>query len=281
MSGRQTVMFLFEKDGAPPDLRLLPLFGQSVGFAACGIAAGALLFPSAASLVGVFLIALGQARTVHSLLDRNREQIFQQGVRPRRANWALATGLSVVFAGIFCAYAVAARVLPQGLAAGAFASQVGDYGGQSLAAIHFEGFGDLLGHNLLVALVGFLFALLYRHGGLLLVLAWNASVWGVVFPWLARTAPDAGVGLGGALVYLGKTLVAIAPHLGLEALAYVLVATAGVFASKILMRHEWGSLAFRQATGAAARIAALGVAALTAAAALEAWLTPLLVAFLF
>jgi uncharacterized membrane protein SpoIIM required for sporulation len=279
MSGHQTVMFLFEKDGKPPDLRLGPLFLQSVAFAGFGITAGILLFPAEASLVGVFLIALGQARTVHALLDRNRDEIWGKLCSPREANLRLAVAQGVIFAGVLVAYGAAALVLPEARALEALARQVGDYGGRSLADVRFDGVGVVLGHNLVVALVGFLFALLYRHGGLLLVLAWNASVWGAVFPWLARTAPDAGA--GGTLVYLAKTLAAILPHLAPEAAAYVLVATAGVFLSKTVARYEWGEPRFKQAAGASARLLGLGLALLAGASLVEAFVTPALVALLF
>ena len=271
----QTVMFLFEKDGAPPNLRLAPLFGQSVAFTAFGLVAGMLLFPGEASLVGVFLTTLGLARTVHALLEQNRDEIWSRRCTPARANARLAASLSVIFAGVLVAYGVAALVLPQARVEAAFARLLGDYGGHSLADVRFDGVGAVLGHNLGVALVGFLFALLYRHGGLLLVLVWNAAVWGAVFPWVARTAPD--LGAGGALAYLGLTLAAILPHLAPEAVAYVLVATAGVFLSKTVARYPWGSPQFRQAGGASVRILAGGLALLALASVIEGTVAPALV----
>jgi uncharacterized membrane protein SpoIIM required for sporulation len=279
MPGHETVMFLFDKDGAAPDMRLGPLFLQTLGFAAFSITAGALLFPTEASLVGVFLIALGQSRTVYSLLDRNRDEIWNKRKSPRSANLRLAMALSVIFAGIFVAYGIATLVLPEARAAEAFARQICDYGGQSLTEIRFDGLGLVFGHNAIVALVGFLFAILYRHGGLLLVLAWNASVWGVVFPWLARTAPD--LGPGGALVYLAKTFLAIMPHLAPEAFAYILIATSGVFLSKALVRYELGTERFRQSSLASMRILGLAVAILALASLIEVFAAPALIAGLF
>ncbi len=279
MSEHQTVMFLFDKDGADPDMRLGPLFLHSVGFATFAIAAGYLLFPTEASLVGVFLIALGQARTVHTLLDRNRDEIWNHQRPPREANWRLASALSVIFAGILLAYGVATLVLPEAHAAEAFGRQIGDYGGHSITDVHFDEFALILGNNALVALVGFLFAMLYRHGGLLLVLAWNASVWGSVFPWLARTAPDAGA--GGTLAYLAKTLVAITPHLVPEAFAYVLVALSGVFLSKTVVRYEFGSAKFKQAASASLRILIFALALVAVASGIEAFVAPALIGVLF
>ena len=279
MSDPQSVMFLFDKEGAEPDVRLPSLFLHSIGFAAFAITAGWLLFPTEASLVGVFLIALGQARTVQTLLHRNRDEIWEHRRPPRKANLRLAAALSVVFAGIFTAYAVAALLLSEVHVAEAFGRQIGNYGGQSLTEIRFDDLGLILGHNALVALIGFLFALLYRHGGLLLVLAWNASVWGAVFPWLARTAPD--VGAGGSVLYLGKTLLAITPHLAPEAFSYVLVAISGVFLSKTVVRYEFGSPRFKQAAFASLRILAFALLLLTAASLIEALVAPRLIAGLF
>lgn len=278
-AGRETGFFLLpqaERAALPGDL---PILLRSLLASALGIAFGLLVFPAEAGLVGVFLVALAQAGLVEALLARNRDDIWQGRESPGRANWRLARSLLVVFLGILLAWTAATLLVPLAALEVHFSRQIGDFGGHSLAAVRFAGFAALLGHNALVAAVGFLCALVYRHGGMLLVLAWNASVWGVVFPYIARTAPDAGA--GGALGYTLLAHLCILPHLLLEASAYVAAAMAGVFLSKAAQKYRPDSADFRQVLGAVARIAAAALLLLVAAAAAESLLAPALVAALF
>ena len=131
----------------------------------------------------------------------------------------------------------------------------------------------------LILVVAFLCAMLYRDGGLLLVLAYNASRWGVIFAWLARVAgEEQGTSV---LVYLLRTMAAVLPHLVLEALSYIIGAMAGVFLSKALSKYSASSDAFAQVLGAVLRLSAISGALLVAGAAAEAMLAPALVEMLF
>ncbi|MBM4396830.1 MAG: stage II sporulation protein M [Deltaproteobacteria bacterium] len=276
---RATTIFLLDiaqGDKPPGPWRLLL---ESVVAATFGIACGRLLFPGEASLVGVFLVAIGQTRTAERLLDRNRVEVWGGGAPARDANARLATALLVMFLGVLGTYVAFALLLPIGTVETMFGRQVGDFGGRSITEVDFGNLPRILGHNLAVAGVAFLFSLVYRHAGMLLMLAWNASVWGVVFPFTARTAPD--VSAAGSVVYFAKAFVAIFPHLLLEAVSYVLVALAGVFLSKAIRKHKPGTPAFRQVGLASARIGGAGLAMLAVACVLEAQLAPALISALF
>ena len=113
----------------------------------------------------------------------------------------------------------------------------------------------------------------------MLVLALNASVWGVVFPTIARTAPDQGG--HGALTYLVKSFACILPHLALEAVAYVLGAMAGVFLSRALGKYKIRFAEFRQVTDAVLKVGLVGVGGLIIASLLESPLAPAMVQLLF
>lgn len=281
-SERETRFFLIDSFRRA-DARVAPgdgvLFLQALVSGVVGIGFGFLVFPAEASLIGVFLVTLSQARVVDALLVRNRDAIWDGDERPARANLRLARSLLVLFLGIFVAYTVTTLVTPEAELLALFERQIGDFGGHSIAAVRFDAFPVVLGHNALVMVVSFLCALVYRHGGMLLVLAWNASVWGVVFPYVARTAPD--VAAGGPVLYTLATHVCIAPHLLLEASAYLTAAMAGVFLSKAVQKYRLDSPEFRQVTRAVARIAVVALALLGAAAAAESFLAPALVGALF
>ena len=255
------------------------VFLETVVVSVLGIVSGFILFPSEASLIGVFLIAFGQARTVEVLLDRNRDEIWNGFKTPARANFRLAASLLTMFMGILASYAAAALVVPNDAFLELFGRQVGDYGGHSITEVMFDDFSGILAHNVVVLVICFVFALVYRHGGMLLVLAWNASVWGVVFPYVARTAPD--LTPGGPAVYFAKSFACIFPHLSLEAAAYTLVAMAGVFLSKAVQKYNVGSERFTKVGGSVVRLAALSLVLLVAACAVEALVAPCLIRWLF
>jgi hypothetical protein len=272
-------MYLFDRFYRNPEFGNGLVLVESVLASFLGIGCGFLLFPAEASLIGVFLVAFAQARTVELLLDRNRDEIWGGGSKASTANVRLAISLLTMFLAILGTYAVATLVAPEDKVLALFERQVGDFGGHSITDVRFDDLTGVLGHNLIVLAACFLFSLLYRHGGMLLVLAWNASVWGVVFPYIARTAPD--VAEGGAVVYFLKSFACIFPHLLLEASGYVLVAMAGVFLSKGLQKYEIGSPRFNQVGMAVLRIVILAVAFLGVASVVEAWVAPALIHLLF
>ncbi len=254
------------------------LFLRSLLATVVGIGAALLLFPSQASLIGVVLSGFGQAATVNALLDRNRDEIWGEVCSPGVANMRLAKALVAIFLGIFVAYVVAVQLAPGSRLEGWFGEQLGNFAGGSVKDIDFGTFGELMARNGVVLVGSFLFALAYQHAGMLLVLAWNASRWGVVFSYVAVMAGEGGANVP---MYLLRTMGAILPHLALEAMAYVLAAMAGVFLSRGLRRHGIDSDAFRQVGLAVSRIALAGALLLCVAAAVEAWITPRLVALLF
>jgi uncharacterized membrane protein SpoIIM required for sporulation len=272
-------MYLFDKYYSAGRFGNGLVLAESVLVSLLGIGCGFVLFPAEASLIGVFLIAIAQARTVEVLLDRNRDEIWNRLCPTHTANFRLAAALFTLFMGILATYAAATLLVPEGKLLSLFERQIGDYGGHSITEVVFDNLTAVLGHNAIVLVACFLFSLIYRHGGMLLVLAWNASVWGVVFPYIARTAPDQAA--GGAVVYFLKSFTSIFPHLLLEAIAYILVAMAGVFLSKAIQKYDLGSAKFNQVALAVFRIAALAVAFLVVASVVEALVAPALIGLLF
>ncbi len=272
-------MYLFDKYYATGQYGNGTIIIESVLVSALGIGSGFLLFPAEASLIGVFLVAFAQARTVEVLLDRNRDEVWGGKIPTAQANLRLAMSLFTLFMGILGTYALVTLVVPDERLIGLFERQIGGYGGHSITDVVFDDLGAVIGHNVIVLVACFLFSLIYRHGGMLLVLAWNASAWGVVFPYIARTAPDQST--GGAVVYFFKSFASIFPHLFLEAIAYILIAMAGVFLSKSLQKYELGSKPFNQVAMAVARIGALALAVLVTASVVEAMVAPALIDLFF
>lgn len=246
---------------------------------AVGISCGLLLWSEAASLIGVLLVAMSQAGIVEGLLDRNRDEIWGEKLEPNVANRRLALSLLILFLGVFFAYVITVQLAPEAKIEDWFERQLGNFAAGSLLDIDFSNFEHLIGRNVLVLAACFAFALIYRHGGMLLVLAWNASRWGVIFSYLARqaaTEPDVN-----SVVYLGKTFLCIGPHLVLEAIAYILVAMSGVFLSKAIAKYRYDSDEFLQVGSAVLKIFWTSLLVLIVAAGVEATVAPFMVELLF
>ena len=179
----------------------------------------------------------------------------------------LAFAILAMFTGLLMAYALVSLAAPLATLDRIFDPQLAPFGGRTAGDLVLPGFLTLLGHNALVMIAGFLAALVYREGGILLVLGWNASLWGSAFPVLVRRAgPGEGVA---AVAELGRLLPGILPHLLLESMAYVLVAMAGVFLSKGLQRYRTGSPELRKVLDASAMTSGLALLTLLAACAWE------------
>ena len=262
------------------DLRLPRLLAEAFCWSAVGIVGGLLVFPEVASLAGVFLMAFAVAPAVDALLERNKEEVWAPGGDPGRANRRLAAALFAVFCGVLTAFATMVWLSPAEKLDAWFDLQLGPFVAGHVTEVDFGTFPALLSINVRVLTVCLLFALAYRHGGLLLVLAWNASRWGVIFSYVARKgASDEGAVAG--LGVLLRTAAGVLPHLALEALAYILAAMCGVFLSKALAKYEITSSAFAQVGMAVLRLLGIALLLLSAGAAVEAWLAPELIGWLF
>ena len=254
---------LYERRGLSNRLVLMEAF--LLGLA--GVGAAWVLFPQYAGLVSIFLAAFAAADTLQRLFERNQDEVWRRGDGSYRANERLAFAILSMFTGLVAGYALVSLAAPVETLDRIFRPQLAPFGGRTAADLVLPGFLPLLGHNALVMVAGFLAALVYREGGILLVLGWNASLWGSAFPVLVRrAAPGEGIA---AAAELGRLLPGILPHLLLESMAYVLVAMAGVFLSKGLLRYRAGTPELRRVLEASVTISGLALLTLVAACAWE------------
>ncbi|MDO8480330.1 MAG: stage II sporulation protein M [Nanoarchaeota archaeon] len=139
------------------------------------------------------------------------------------------------FLGVFLVFALFSLNLPALAANHLLKNQMSIFLG---AASWSQGlFLDLLTNNLLVLLVIFLTSFFLGEGGILLI-TWNASVWGTIFGSLARNA-----GLATQQSPLGFFLMILAiilPHMLLEAFGYFTSAISGAAISKGLLKERFG-----------------------------------------
>jgi hypothetical protein len=258
------------------DLRPARLFFSALLWSTLGLWVGTKVFPGSGSIVSLFLLTLPLLPTIFALLERNREEVYAPDGSRIKANRDLAGALLILFMAILLAYGAA--VLWSGDAttdAAWYAPLLGNFAGQGIETVNFGNAAGLLQHNAIVFLFVFLLALLYREGGLMLVLGWNASRWGAIFAYMALVAGTERV--MPVAEYLAKTAIVVLPHLLLEALAYVLAAMSGVFLSRGLARYPLRSAIFADVlVWGVLRIAGVGLVFLIAAALVEAaWATAL------
>lgn len=274
-----------------------PVWLLSGSFISTVVALGVafLLFRRETGLVAVFLLSFTLLLPLNRLLEENREGIWVRKNSPYRENMKLAGWFVLMFAGIFLAFSLGGLVAlslpsaPSGPAAhGAsrfsqfFANQA-DYhpriGEAGLADLTFGSFSALLKNNIRVGAIFFLISIIYRGGGTLLVIAWNASVWGTFFAAATHAGPAAGffVSLGR---FLGL-LPCILPHMICEVAGYILLSMAGIFISKAVLKYSPTSFAFQRVGRAVLMMAVIGCVCLLAGAAVESELASRLARAIF
>ncbi len=209
-----------------------------------GIILAALLFPADPALAAVAFTAVLLVPAMRRLFAIEQEQQRREkrfSVRHLVHDHAdFVTAYFLIFLGMFLVYSIASLVLPHFLVNEFFRSQMQVRGFASVTQLPFDVlFTQILANNAGVLALAFLLSLLAGDGAVILI-AWNASIWGGIVGVTVQLAAAAkGVNPG---VYLLVVVLALLPHLALEALAYITAATSGGLISKtLLLRKEHGS----------------------------------------
>ncbi len=214
-----------------------PLYAFLLGimYALVGIVSARIIFPRSSSIMSVAFTAILLIPSLNKLLsdEENRE------IREKKLSLRLLfkDHLDVfeiyffMFMGIFIIFSSIALIMPQSYTFQAFSSQlqVAGYTGQDYTgqAIRLDPFMvDIFLNNLLVLLVCFILSLVYGAGSILF-LAWNASVWGIIFGVAFKTPETFFV-----------EIIPILPHLLGETIAYVSAAIVGGVVSKAVLREK-------------------------------------------
>ncbi len=250
----------------------LQLLVASLVFSCVGIAVARHLFDDAAGAIGVLLCVLGLLPTLDRLVDRHRPSpTALSPVLYLRADMTLATSVLCLFAGVMIAYAAWALLLPLEQVRVSFHSQLAPWLRLGVPGFEPGVLSGIMVHNLLVLLGVLLLSALYRTGGALLVLAWNASVWGATFAMIARLQ-------GGVGSWLAVSA-SVFPHVFFEAVGYVLMALCGLGAVRLIARFSDSSLDRTRLARKIALLAVLAVGCVLLAAVFEKILAePLLAA---
>jgi len=218
----------------------------------------------------IFLAAAGLTGRFNKLLDQNRTEIYGTRRPTWRINGMTAFCVLMMFLGVATAHAIAALWWGEARLHGAFgfaldADRLGD---ETLFTRRFSALGPTLFHNYLVLATFVALAFVYRAYGALLSLCWNASVWAIVLTLLVGRAAHASA-LPPA-VFVPVAMLAVMPHLLIEASSDVVGSLAGIFLSKAVMAYAPTDPAFRRVVRAVISLLGLAAAGIALGAVVEA-----------
>ena len=115
---------------------------------------------------------------------------------------------------------------------------------------------EVITHNLFVLGAFAILALLYRSLGTMIALGWNASVWAIT---LVLFIQGGSGGDTSQFLHAVIVIVAIMPHLIMEAFSYVIGALSGVFLSRGIIRYEYSDPRLRRVLTAVLVLAVVSV----------------------
>lgn len=245
------------------------LFAEAFVVSLVSIGMAWLVFSAASGLIAVFLVSIGMQQSFAVLLEVNRRDIYDGRLTAYAANARIVSALVIVFLGCFAAFSIVAWSLPSSGLRVLFATQLelSPLQALDLSRLSMGNFSELFLRNVSVFGLCLVASSVFREGGAMLILAWNASVWALSYTFLSRTT----IVLGAAS--LPETLVAviggITPHLVLEASAYTTAALVGIFAAKAIEKYHWRSPEFRRVGRAVLLMIVVGLVFLIIGAAAE------------
>lgn len=219
---------------------LVYAFLMGLSYAVIGIGLAVLLFPEDPALVAVAFISIMFYPTISKLMKQEeaietKREEFNLFVFLRDHKYVFMVYL-LFFVGVLLVFSFFALLLPSLATNHIFKNQIEVLYGFTGGAIFDKGlFFDILKNNLMVLVVIFITSFVLGDGGIFLI-TWNASVWGTIFGNLAKTA--ALNADRSPFFYFGLVFVIVAPHMLLEAFAYVASATTGGVVSKAMIKEK-------------------------------------------
>ena len=225
----------------PDWLERKPRWAFIIGFvySIIAILAAYIVFPKSQGIASIAFLSLLLVPSLSSILrieelQDSREKRFSIRQVFRDHSDVLLVYF-LLFLGIFFAYALFSIKFPNLLVSGIFDSQLRIIGVSGQAAGGFDFYSIFLNNFKVMAI--FLVLSLVFGAGSMLFLAWNASVWGVVFAYIAVKSAN-------AFSTFTTTFAKVMPHMFVEAAAYFFAIVAGGLMSIAVLREKMGSRKF-------------------------------------
>jgi len=230
-----------------------------------------IIFPSSFGLMSVAFTAILLVPSLNILLATEENEEVREKKFSLRLLWKDHNDILRVyifmFLGIFFAFALATVFLGSNTIIKGFSPQLNAAGFRGGATDYLNSFFSIVKNNLIIFIVCFILSLVYGAGAVIF-LAWNASVWGVVFGFVAK---NSAIGGGNVLGKFAEIILPVMPHLTTEALAYVWAAIVGGIVSKAIIREKVGSKKFNHIITDGLILMALGLIVVVAAGLLEVY----------
>ncbi len=231
-------------------------FILGIVYSIIGILLASVLFPGDPALVAVAftsLLLLPELYKIFSIEER-RERMEQRVSFKAliKDDWDVVRIYIFLFLGILLVYSLSTIMLPSFETNTLFREQLeirlgqGFAGNATFAGLNSSLFWSLLSNNFLVLLACFIMALLTGDGAIFLI-TWNASVWGTIFGY---TAKSAALFSGQSAFYLfGLIILIVFPHMIIEGMSYFLAAISGSVISKDVLLERFASDKFMEVFG--------------------------------
>jgi uncharacterized membrane protein SpoIIM required for sporulation len=229
----------------PTWLEEKPRFAFLIGlvYAIIGIIAAYIIFPRSQGIASIAFLSLLLVPSLNKILAiEEMQDAAEKKFSFKRIFRDHADVLEIylmLFLGIFLAYALFSIRFPELLVSGIFDNQlrvIGVNAGQAVGGLNFI---SILLNNFKVMMIFVVLSLVFGAGSILF-LAWNASVWGVVFGYMATHSMN-------AFDKLFNTFLKVLPHMLLEAGGYFFAIVAGGIMSQAVLREKIGSKKFNYA----------------------------------
>lgn len=226
----------------PDWLERKPRFAFLIGFVytLIGIAAAVIIFPKSQGIASIAFLSLLLVPSLNSILKIEEIQDTSSArfsiKRVFKDHSDVLEVYLLLFLGIFLAYALFSIKFPDLLVSGLFDSQLKIIGVSGNASANDLNFFSIFMNNFKVWIICIVLSLIIGAGSIFF-LAWNASVWGVVFAYVSVNSGDA---FNTFVVILTK----VTPHMIAEAAAYFFAIVAGGIMSQAVLREKVNSKKF-------------------------------------
>ena len=257
-------------------------FILGVGYSVIAILIASILFPSDPALVAVAFTSMLLLPELYKIFSIEERQESMEKHMSMGALWRddieIVRIYVFLFLGILLTYSIGTMLLPGLQTNDLFREQLeirlGEgFAGHAIAgsvfgSSFFRLFFELLSNNFLVLIACFILALLTGDGAIFLI-TWNASVWGTIFGFTAKTAASFS---GQSPFYVfGLIMMVVFPHMMLEAMSYFLAAISGSVISKDVILEEFASERFMEVFGFNLYLLVFGLIFLVLGALVEAF----------
>lgn len=227
-------------------------------------------------LIGIVLASAAMAPRLNQILALNRTRIWSAEGNGRQVNLeSIISGLSL-FLGMFMAFMVIGSISSDSVIMEDFnfiVTRIQLDTNTVLSPERFSQGSSIFQHNLSVLITLSVLSFVYRSLGAMFALGWNAGVWGVTIVLFMGGGRETELN---TVVYAVMILIAILPHLIVEAASYLVGALAAIFLSRGLTVYRFNDTRLKRVLSAVGFLSLLSVGLLVAGAVLENYIPKLI-----